>query len=425
MDVIRTYGNIIKNNAPEHPGRACRMICVGLALQKFRLAHFGDKRIPPAYRFLNTFAMGEVRDGIREPERTIWANLFSPVEILHCFDVHVASVECLSSFLSGFTIENYFLDYAEDEGIAPTLCSYHRNFIGAVDAGVIPPASYAVTTSTICDGNTNTFRYIGERHGVPTFLLDIPSEYTPESEAYVVGQTRALIAELEETFHKKLDYSRLSQILDWENESKACYERTLKMMKTKSYPSTMGLQMFMLFANHIYIGRPEILGFYRQMESEVAAAPEFMGTNIFWVHLLPYFQETLQGYFNLNPAYQIQGSDMGLDYREPLDPSRPLETLAKKMICNIYNAPYEKKADMVRDVVSELQSDGVINFCHWGCKQSSGGAMILKEKLQETGTPFLILDGDCVDRRNDSDGQIKTRLEAFLEMIDKQKGGAV
>ena len=32
---------------------------------------------------------------------------------------------------------------------------------------------------------------------------------------------------------------------------------------------------------------------------------------------------------------------------------------------------------------------------------------------------MLILDGDGIDRRNSHDGQIKTRLEAFLEMLDE------
>ena len=31
---------------------------------------------------------------------------------------------------------------------------------------------------------------------------------------------------------------------------------------------------------------------------------------------------------------------------------------------------------------------------------------------------MLILDGDGIDRRNSHDGQIKTRLEAFLEMLE-------
>ncbi len=425
MDAVHTYGNLIKKYAPEHPTAAYRMICVGLLIEHFRAKILENRDLPAAWRALSTYAVDQVRAALRHPERTVWANLFSPVEILQCFDVYTLSIECLSSFLSGFTIENYCLDFAEEEGIAPTLCSYHRNFIGAVDSGIIPPAAYAVTTSTICDGNTNTFRYLGEKHDIPTFLLDIPDHDTPETEAYVVRQLRELIAALEERFGKKLDLTRLSQVLSRENESKESYARTLRMMKTKAYPSTLTTQMYMLFANHMNIGTPEILSFYRQMEAEVAAAPEFSGVNVFWVHLLPYYQETLKSYFNGSRDYQIQGIEMSLDYREPLDAAHPLEALAKKMIGNIYNGSYERKAALVQEIAREIEPDGVINFCHWGCKQSSGGAMILKEKMQEIDMPFLILDGDGMDRRNSSDGQIRTRFEAFLEMIQKKRGGAV
>ncbi len=72
-------------------------------------------------------------------------------------------------------------------------------------------------------------------------------------------------------------------------------------------------------------------------------------------------------------------------------------------------------------MAKELGSDGVINFCHWGCKQSSGGAMILKDTLREADIPLLILDGDCIDRRNSHDGQIRTRFEAFAEMLRTRK----
>ncbi|MCD8324962.1 MAG: 2-hydroxyacyl-CoA dehydratase family protein [Clostridiales bacterium] len=412
---------MIKKYAPDHPRVAERMIKTGLALELFRTKHLADRNIPAAWRYLNTYAVGEVLAALRRPEHTVWANIFAPVEILQCFDVHTLSVECLASFLSGFTIENYFLDYAEDEGIAPTLCSYHKNFIGAVDSRVISPAAFAVTTSTICDGNVNTFRYLSEKHHVPSFLLDIPDQYSLEAEAYVVDQLRELIGCLSDTFGKSLDVDRLREVLDRENRSKESYRRTLSMMRTKEYPSTLTMQMFMLFANHLNIGTPEIYDFYRMMEAEVAAAPEFHGVNIFWVHLLPYYQETLKRYFNGSRDYQIQGLEMSLDYMEPLDIDHPLEALAKKMINNIYTGSYERKADMVQEVVKEIRPDGVINFCHWGCKQSSGGALILKQKMEEIGMPFLILDGDGMDRRNSHDGQIRTRFEAFLEIIEAHK----
>ena len=73
---------------------------------------------------------------------------------------------------------------------------------------------------------------------------------------------------------------------------------------------------------------------------------------------------------------------------------------------------------MVGMLAGTLKPDAVIQFCHWGCKQSSGGSLLLKEKMQEMEIPMLILDGDGIDRRNSHDGQIETRLEAFLEMLD-------
>ena len=83
----------------------------------------------------------------------------------------------------------------------------------------------------------------------------------------------------------------------------------------------------------------------------------------------------------------------------------------------------KEKIEVIEKVIDELQSDAVIHFCHWGCKQSSGGVMQLKDSIKKKNIPMLILDGDCMDRRNCHDGQIKTRLEAFLEMIKTQKEG--
>ena len=52
--------------------------------------------------------------------------------------------------------------------------------------------------------------------------------------------------------------------------------------------------------------------------------------------------------------------------------------------------------------------------------QASGGSMLLKESMNKLNIPMLTLDGDAVDRRNSHDGQIKTRLEAFLELINEE-----
>ena len=53
------------------------------------------------------------------------------------------------------------------------------------------------------------------------------------------------------------------------------------------------------------------------------------------------------------------------------------------------------------------------------CKEmvrSEGRYMELK-RIDKNNIPSISIDGDGVDRRNGQDGQNKTRLEAFFEMI--------
>jgi benzoyl-CoA reductase/2-hydroxyglutaryl-CoA dehydratase subunit BcrC/BadD/HgdB len=228
---------------------------------------------------------------------------------------------------------------------------------------------------------------------------------------------------LEQRTGKKMDYDRLAEVLRRENDSFALYREFLTLQKTKNYPTTMTLSMFMLLATHLCIGTPEIYDFFKQMRSEIETYPDFDGIRLLWVHLFPFYQQTLKDYFNYSSRYLLQTTEMHFDYTKPLEPDKPLQSLARKMICNVYNQPYEKKVDLVEHLAHEYNSDGVINFCHWGCKQSSGGVMLLRERMQKAGIPLLVLDGDAMDRRNSSDGQIKTRLEAFLEILNQQKEG--
>jgi benzoyl-CoA reductase/2-hydroxyglutaryl-CoA dehydratase subunit BcrC/BadD/HgdB len=38
--------------------------------------------------------------------------------------------------------------------------------------------------------------------------------------------------------------------------------------------------------------------------------------------------------------------------------------------------------------------------------------------VQEYGIPFLEIDGDLVDPRNYAEGQIRTRVEGFMEVME-------
>ena len=418
MDYVKAYGELIKKTAASHPVVARRLIYAGLLEEQLRMKLRPKKEMPQALRMLNYMSLNKVYKAIRHPENSCWTNIFAPVEIMQCFGLDCVSMECLSSFMSGFMIEDFLIDTAESEGIASTLCSYHKGFIGGADSGIFPPPPLSVTTSMVCDGNINTFRHVQQTKGVPSFVIDVPNENSAYAMEYVTGQLRELISMLEELTGKKMDMGQLSHRIEMENESKQCYLDFLKEEKHRFYPKTLTLEMYLLFATHLDVGSVDSLRFFQLLKEDVKKYPERSGPNIFWVHLMPFYQETLQKYINYRSEYFIQAIDMNLDYMERLDPAHPLEALARKMLDNIYNGPYERKTEKIAELVKMMESDAVIHFCHWGCKQSSGGAMLLREKMQEAGIPMLILDGDAMDRRNSHDGQIRTRLEAFLEMLD-------
>ena len=130
------------------------------------------------------------------PKATV-GQYFRPSEIIRCFGLNTLSIECLSCYLGGYHLEDYFIDFAQNEGIAPTLCSYHKTFVGAMDSGAVPAPDYAVTTSLSCDGNLNTFRYLEKKKGVPFSFLDVPYGDDQDSVDYLAEQLRAFAKELE------------------------------------------------------------------------------------------------------------------------------------------------------------------------------------------------------------------------------------
>lgn len=423
MELVKKYGDHIKKKLDKNPKKAMNMIKLGLDLESFKIKALPEKGLPKAYQQLNSMAVKSTLNALQHPEKTIWTNIFAPVEILQCFGLQPLSMECFSSFISGFQCEDYFMDDAENKGITSTLCAYHRNFIGAVESGMLKKPAYGLTTSMVCDGNINTFRYLSEKYDIPTYILDIPNEYSNEAEEYVVTQLKEWISILEKKFDCKLDMDQLKEVLKRENQSKQYYKEFLQEQSHRFYPNTLTINLFMLFATHLSIGTKETLEFFKFLLEDVKTYPASKGKNIFWVHLFPYYQETLKSYFNISEEYQIKACDINIDYMEEMDINQPLNAIAKKMICNVYNGSYERKIKMISEMISQLNIDAVIHFSHWGCKQSIGGVMLLKEEMQKNHIPMLILDGDGMDRRNSHDGQIKTRLEAFLEMINKEEKG--
>lgn len=418
MDAIEAYGDYIKSFIDKNkPETARKLIKLGLSVEEQRTKHFPYKDAPKSLQYLNKICLNYILEPLRNLDNYAWVNLFAPAEILHAMGIHPLLVEAFSSFTSGLKCEDVFIDYAEKSDISETLCGYHKAFIGAVESGVLPKPKFALTSSMVCDANINTFRYISTKNDTPCFTLDVPYEYSTDAENYVAGQLRETVNSIEDITGDKLDEDRLKEILKVENETKNYMKKYFNELSCKYMPSTLTLQMYMLFTSHTFMGRENTLHFYKMLLEDMEKCTRKDGLKVLWVHILPFYNEPLKEYFNFNENYQLMSYDMHFDDLQYMDSEHPYETLAKKMLNNKLNGRFERKLELVMEMVDKLNPDAVINFCHWGCRQSSGGVMLLKEALKNKNIPFLSIDGDGVDRRSGHEGQIRTRLEAFFEIV--------
>jgi hypothetical protein len=113
--------------------------------------------------------------------------------------------------------------------------------------------------------------------------------------------------------------------------------------------------------------------------------------------------------------------EMSHVYWPPLNPEGPFRDLARKVLAHFGYKPLEARIETIGKLAKKYRVDGIVHFSHWGCRQSAGGSLMLKDGLQQAGWPVLLLDGDCLDARNEATGGMLTRVQAFLEILEERK----
>ena len=89
------------------------------------------------------------------------------------------------------------------------------------------------------------------------------------------------------------------------------------------------------------------------------------------------------------------------------------------MVGCIYNGNVSQRIQLSESLAKETDADGGILFAHWGCKGTIGASSLIKSSLEAEGLPTMILDGDGCNPANTSDGQVSTRIQAFVEMLEE------
>ncbi len=358
-------------------------------------------------------------------------SIFMPSEPFIAMGVHPVSAEAIANFSSGAHAERGFVSYAEESGIPETYCSYHKVLMGMALSGVLEKPRMLASCSVACDANNLTFKTLAKLWDVPSVYVDVPYEISEDSIMYVADELRGLAGKAEEVFGRKIDQDALCTAV-------AASQRTLKLLagspiqrRDHLAASDMGNEMQQALAAHLALGSPETQRMAEQMGEDFAHAPSYNGLSLVWVHTAPFFSEPLQGVLNQSSTAQIVASEMLFDqvplgdetpFRHRAD--KPFEAMAERLVRNSYNGPAARRANHILELCRQTHADGAVIFCHWGCKETAGAAQLIRRTLERAGFPALVLDGDGCDRANCMEGQLSTRMSAFLEMLRARQGDA-
>jgi benzoyl-CoA reductase subunit C len=99
----------------------------------------------------------------------------------------------------------------------------------------------------------------------------------------------------------------------------------------------------------------------------------------------------------------------------------PLEAISRRYLNNFPCArmfPSDERFNRIIDLARDFRVDGAISQIVRYCVQYAHDLPLLTERLKEQGIPILALD---VEYGTSGSGQIRTRVQAFLEMLEAKR----
>lgn len=418
--IVNKLGQVITSQTLTAPDNARALLMAAYSWVNLS-GHFPrPHNVRAATERVNGGIAGTIVDSFRHPENAVMVNIFMPCEIIHAMGLVPMFPEGLSAYIANTACEEVFVETSEAHDIAETFCSYHKLMMGVAETGVMPRPLMIANTTLACDANQLSFPRLAKHYDVPHYVIDVPGTPDADAVAYVTDQLYELAALLEDMTHRKLDAAALRTTMEDSRKTIETYQRALALRGRISLDTTMTSELCAMISTHIMLGRPEARRFMEDLleasQRALTKGPDDK-VRLFWIHTLPNWQDSMRAILDAAPECELVGTDIATESMELPDPDHPFESMARRLVYGSMNGPGKKRLERALDQARDAHADGVVVFCHWGCKQTLGISQLAKQYFEQEGLPTLVLDGDGCDSRNVADGQMVTRMNAFIEQL--------
>ena len=381
----------------------------------------------PALDRIKTETLRMLDKSFRRGERAVLSGFQAPSEIFHVYGVTPMFTEFLAPMLAAADMAPRVLETTREAGFSRDTCSFHLTVLGAALQDFLPDYSLLVGTSHLCDGQSKSLEDLARRSGSTYRLLDVPQQDGPDARRYLADQLR----ELEDRLADITGYRAGPQ--DWErafalsNETRELLLQVNRLRRTDGCPLygkeafSFGVLSLMLLGTRFLRDRcREMLGYLQSRSGTKQGTDPY---RVLWLLAYPYHRLNPITWLEEERGVRAVADELSYIFWDPLDPSRPHESLAEKMLANPNLGPIQGRLRMIRELVRDGGVEGVLHYSHSGCRQGNGGVRPVQDTVEDMGLPFVELHGDCIDRTQFGWGQMRTRLEGFIELMARKRRG--
>jgi len=373
------------------------------------------------------YALEVARLGTRLYEGThsvAWCGIVAPFDLLNAMGLTSCFVEFVGAMLASTGAVEAFLEEAEQAGYATDACGYHRSVIGAAQQGVMPVPDVLVATTVPCTGGLAVMENLARRFNKPLFVLNVPQQDDDEAVDYLAAQMRAMVDFITRHTGKTLDKDRLARAVELSNQAREIMGEVYRLARRVPSPNNgrllnnFGIVMPLFFGTEaaVDIARAYRREFAERIESGQPGVPGEQ-LRLLWIQNRIQFKNPVVEMLEKDYRANIVADELNSVTWGPIDPGDPLRGMARRSISIPFNGEVNRRIRHLQQMAKDFRLHGAINPCHWGCRQGTGARGLIAAGLKEIGVPVLNLEVDCVDTRNFAEGQLRTRLEAFLEML--------
>ncbi len=319
----------------------------------------------------------------------------------------------------------------EAEKVLPrNTCALIKSFMGFKLAGLCPyiQASDLVVGETTCDGKKKAYEILNDYK--ETYVMEIPHMKTERDRTLWKGEVLQFKEKLEEITGRKVTEENLRKGIDIVNGKRKALQRLSGLRRSNPSPIS-GLDAILVnqisfyddpirFTNNINILCDELEGRVKEgvgvanldaprilIAGSPMVAPNWKVPHIVETSgAIVVAEESCVGERNTRDLVEETGQTLD----EMID---AIVDRYMKIDCACFT-PNTERIEHILNLAQDFEVNGVIHYSIQFCTPYSMEAYKVEKALQQKGIPFLKIE---TDYGMEDMGQLKTRIEAFLEIV--------